>query len=398
MGHTLLVNATSHVAAEWFQPQERPAAAMVVNLMNFVGACLSFMMPPMLVTPGVSISSPGLSSTAAQLGALLNAQLIVTLLCLFLTVLVYRSGPLARHTEGCCDHESKTAVIPELRHILTLKDFWVVSWQFALYLAVMNTFDAVEGSLLLSYGYSDALAAQTAVSFLMGSLVSTAFESAVIKHPGQYRNSLIGVHIIHALSCVLALVCLMGQFHPTCFVIAVGVMGLTTPGWGCSFEIGSEVCYPAREATVSALLEALGSVVSIAGIVFAQPLIDAGRPNVVLYFMTLACVLSGIMMFGLGGRLSRHEAEEEDTKRSLEMAAMDSCPMLMETLVAVDDKLGIPSHVSHNLQFLTVCSSSSQFCSSLQRACALHRASRPAPEDDHLFSDARRSPGGQIST
>ena len=39
-------------------------------------------------------------------------------------------------------------------------------------------------------------------------------------------------------------------------LLASVVMGLATPAWGCSCELGSEVCYPAREATISSLLEA----------------------------------------------------------------------------------------------------------------------------------------------
>ena len=37
------------MGAEWFPPHERPAAAMVSNLMNFVGSSLSFMLPPCIV-------------------------------------------------------------------------------------------------------------------------------------------------------------------------------------------------------------------------------------------------------------------------------------------------------------------------------------------------------------
>ena len=35
------------------------------------------------------------------------------------------------------------------------------------------------------------------------------------------------------------------------FVTAIAIMGLSTPGWGCTFEIGAEVCFPAKEATVT---------------------------------------------------------------------------------------------------------------------------------------------------
>ncbi|CAE8680858.1 unnamed protein product [Polarella glacialis] len=50
-GQTFLVNATSHMAAEWFPPDERPAAAMISNLMNFLGGSLSFVVPTWYVSP-----------------------------------------------------------------------------------------------------------------------------------------------------------------------------------------------------------------------------------------------------------------------------------------------------------------------------------------------------------
>merc|ERR1719261_673591 len=49
LGQPFLVNTTSEMGAEWFPPHERPTAAMVSNLMNFVGGSLSFMLPPLLM-------------------------------------------------------------------------------------------------------------------------------------------------------------------------------------------------------------------------------------------------------------------------------------------------------------------------------------------------------------
>lgn len=49
LGQPLLVNCTSEMGADWFQPSDRPAAAMISNLMNFVGGSLSFVLPPLFV-------------------------------------------------------------------------------------------------------------------------------------------------------------------------------------------------------------------------------------------------------------------------------------------------------------------------------------------------------------
>merc|ERR1712216_38018 len=90
-----------------------------------------------------------------------------------------------------------------------------------------------------------------------------------------------------------------------------GAMGLSTPGWGCSLELGSEACYPVREATVSALLEASASVASVAGIIGVQWLIDAGSAAAVLPIMAMCCFAGCIALAGFSGRLRRHEAEQQ---------------------------------------------------------------------------------------
>lgn len=93
-------------------------------------------------------------------------------------------------------------------------------------------------------------------------------------------------------------------------MLQVGVMGFSTPGWGCSLEMGSEVCYPAREATVSSLLEAFGSIASVGGIMVAQRLIDTGQAAMVLVAMAVSSFGGGLALLGLSGRMHRHEAED----------------------------------------------------------------------------------------
>mmetsp|Transcript_12368 Transcript_12368/g.19652 ORF Transcript_12368/g.19652 Transcript_12368/m.19652 type:complete len:517 (-) Transcript_12368:52-1602(-) len=301
VGQTFLVNSTSHLAAEWFMADERPAAAMISNLMNFLGGCFSFMQPTWYVSEEGS-----LESTTGQVTQLMDSQLKISLAALVLTVLLYRDAPF--NFNGV--ERAETPLFSELWQVLTLRDFWLVNGQFILYLTVLNTFDAVEGSLLANYGYSEALSSWTAVSFVAGALVSTAFESAIIRHPAHYRTALISINGVLAASLILGLFSLRAQLPEAGFVIAVGVMGLSTPGWGCAVEMGSEVCYPAREATVSSLLEAFGSLASIGGIIIAQHLIDTGKAFMVFVLMAIGSLAGSLALLGLSGRLHRREAED----------------------------------------------------------------------------------------
>lgn len=304
VGQTFLVNATSHLAAEWFHHDERPAAAMMSNLMNFIGACGSFMQPTWYV------SEEGDPEAARQqVTSLMDAQLKISLAALVVTFTLYRDPPLAQKS-GCLREE--LPLFSEFGRVLRLRDFWLVNGQFVIYLTVLNTFDAVEGSLLATYGYSEALSSWTAVSFCLGSVLSTAVESAVIKHPAHYRQALISINSVLALSFLMGLVALKLQMPKMFFVFAVFVQGLSTPGWGCSMEMASEVCYPVREATVSSLLEAFGSIASVGGIIAAQRLIDTDQAAMVLVCMA-ACTLAGnLALMGLSGRLHRSEAEDHE--------------------------------------------------------------------------------------
>merc|ERR1712241_523195 len=86
-------------------------------------------------------------------------------------------------------------------------------------------------------------------------------------------------------------------------------MGLATPGWGCSFELGSEVCFPARESTVVSFLEACSNLMGVVAIMVAQALLDYGVGAGVLLVMALASLASSGLVLCLTGRLRRSEAE-----------------------------------------------------------------------------------------
>lgn len=202
LGQTFLVNATSHLGAEWFPSDERPAAAMIVNLMNFIGGSLSFVVPTLYVAEDVS-----LDIAQMQIHALLFAQFKISVLALVVTALLYRDVP-SRAGLGMSAERAAVPFLFELWRVLRLRDFWFVNGQFVLYLTVLNTFDAVEGALLVSYGYSEALSSWTAVSFCASSILSTAIESVVIKHPSLYRRVLISINGVLASSCLLGLWCL----------------------------------------------------------------------------------------------------------------------------------------------------------------------------------------------
>lgn len=316
LGQPFLVNSTSQMIAEWFPPQERPWAAMVANLMNFVGGSMSFMLPPMIV----DVEQKDPKVMAAEVSNLLLVEFKLALVLCVVTFFCFERTPSVPVLTA---HRPQVTFYEEVRKFLSLKDFWLVNGQFMIYVAACHSFDAVEGSLLESNGYSAALSSWSAASCSLMAIAGTYVETYYITEPKSYQPALLAINGVLAISLALCFASLYFRLHAVMFVVAVGVMGLATPGWGCTFELGSEVCFPAREASVSSLLEACSNLMAVAGIIVSQRLIDAGLGSGVLVLMAIWVLGGGGLLFGLSGRLRRSEAE---AMAEIELEGLESPP------------------------------------------------------------------------
>lgn len=303
MGQPLLVNPTSEMAAEWFPPHERPTAAMIANLMNFVGSSLSFVLPP-LVVKEVHMS---LQETEQEIFGLLRWQLWISILSFFMTLFLYRPAPHRSAHRA----RSQMTCMSEALGIFRSKDFWLVNGFFTVYVSVCHAFDAVEGTILEHYGYSASLTSMTGISCAVASVLSTICEARCISSASAYRGALFVAAGFLVASQFLGYMCLEFQMAPSVFVFAVGVMGMSTPGWSCACELGSEVCFPARESTVSSILEAFGNLGGVFAIIYVQHLIDHGFGASVLVFLGIGMVGAASGLVCLSGRLKRTETEEQ---------------------------------------------------------------------------------------
>ncbi|CAJ1434072.1 unnamed protein product [Effrenium voratum] len=301
LGQPLLVNCTSEMGSDWFMPSERPAAAMISNLMNFVGGSLSFVLPPLFVDDNPT----DYTVMHGQIASLLSFQFHSAMLALVLTLVLYQPRPSAK----VGDRQSMSFVA-EVRSIVKSKDFWIVNFQFNIFIALCHAFDAVEGSLLENYGFNASLTSWTAISCGVTSILSTIVEARCITSARFYKVALVISNLFMATSLLAGYACLHYQMSPNVFVFAVGIMGLATPGWGCSAELGAEVCFPAREATVNGLLEAFSNTAGVVAIVWAQEGIDAHLGAAVLAVMAGAAFLGASVLYFLTGRLRRSEAED----------------------------------------------------------------------------------------
>jgi hypothetical protein len=317
---------------------------MVSNLMNFIGSSLSFVMPTLVVAQ----RPKSIEDSRQQIGLLMRYQLATAVFSFFLTALLYQPSPAVPVLTA---HRKSVPFLTEVRGFLRLRDFWLVNGQFMIYVAVCHAFDAVEGSLLEHYGYNASLASWTAVACAVSSIASTIVEASYITDPASYRSALVIVNVILAASQLFGCISLYFQFHEAAFVIAVAVMGLSTPGWGCTFELGSEVCFPAREATVSSIMEACSNLVGVAGIVLMQRLIDAGFGAGVLLLMAILSLAGGAMLLGLSGRLRRSEAEKleaeigipQELESFVDGIEDDGCTIELGN-ASGDDKNYVPAH------------------------------------------------------
>lgn len=307
-GQPFLCNPTSEMGAEWFPPPERPAAAMILNLMHFIGSSISFIMPPFFVGEDLQDNPDALTSQVAHV---LRFQLALALGAFMVTLVMYKAVPRSTVVGA---HRPPSHFLDEIRRLLLSHDFWIVNMQFAIFVGVCHAFDAVEGSLLEHYGYNASLTSWTAVSCGITSILATVFEARFITSPTSYRMALVASNLLLAASQLLGLLCLHFQWHRGVFVLAVGIMGMATPGWGCSCELGSEVCFPAREATVTSFLEAFSNLCGVFGIIVIQWLLDAGLGASVLLVTAIVSVAAAGSLHFLSNRLRRMEAEEMEAE------------------------------------------------------------------------------------
>jgi len=302
LGQPFLVNSTSEMGAEWFPPHERPTAALISNLMNFVGGSLSFVIPPLVVE-----EQDHLDVAERQLARLLRLQLAICACGFLVTLLLYQPAPRLRG--GLLAKREQVTFFSEVRGVLALRDFWLINGYFTVYVALCHAFDAVEGSLLERYGYSAALSSWTGVSCGVASVLISLVESWCIADASAYRPTLVVSSAAMAISFLIAFACLHFQMHGSVFVVAIGFMGLSVPAWGCSCELGSEVCFPAREATVSSILEAFSNLMGVVSIIGIQHMLDKGCGASVLLVMAFSSLAGAGLLWGTSGRLRRTEAE-----------------------------------------------------------------------------------------
>merc|ERR1719330_146419 len=249
-----------------------------------------------------------LQETEQEVFALMRWQLWIALLGFFMTLFLYRPAPLRSSHSA----RSQMTCTSEALSILRSRDFWLVNIFFTMYVSVCHAFDAVEGTLLEHYGYSAALTSWTGISCAVGSVLSTICEARCISSATAYKGALFVAGGFMAASQFLGYLCLHVHMDGAVFVFAVGVMGLSTPGWSCACELGSEVCYPARESTVSSMLEAFGNLGGVFAIIYVQYLIDHGYGASVLAFLGISMIVAATGLALLSGRLLRTEAEAEE--------------------------------------------------------------------------------------
>eukprot|EP00933_Yihiella_yeosuensis_P037497 TRINITY_DN31457_c0_g2_i1.p1 TRINITY_DN31457_c0_g2~~TRINITY_DN31457_c0_g2_i1.p1 ORF type:complete len:313 (+),score=47.89 TRINITY_DN31457_c0_g2_i1:35-940(+) len=275
---------------------------MVSNLMNFIGSSLSFMLPPLMVEEFPAT----LDVAKSQISNLLLLQLGLAGLAFVMTLVLYESSPPKRVPRA---PRVPLSFLQELQTILRSRDFWIVNIQFSIYIMACDSFDAVEGVMLEHHGYNASLTAWTAGACCSTAILSTVVECLWISDPSFYRFALVTANLFMAAALFTTFCFLSFRWHELVFILAVSMMGLATPGWGCSCELACEVSYPARESTVTSVMQAFSSVCSVAGIVSAQWMIEASPAASFPCVLGFASVIAAVLPLGLSGRHGRKEAE-----------------------------------------------------------------------------------------
>ena len=241
-----ILNSVTAVSAKWFPLQERATAAGLAVMAQFVGIVIGMAATPFLT---IQYGIPGMLTIYGVIS-------IVGVICFFLFI---KPAPAQTEEEAAVP---RTKVFEGLRHILKLKDMILMILMIFIGLGIFNAVTTWIEQMIAPRGFSavqaGTLGAVLMVGGILGCLVVPTLSDRLRKRKlpvivcliGSLPG-LIGLTFVTSFGWLLASGFLMGFF----FMSIAPVV----------FQYGTEISYPAPEATSQGVLMLSGQ---ISGIIF----------------------------------------------------------------------------------------------------------------------------------
>lgn len=250
IGKPFLANASSKVAAFWFKPESRTFATTIGSTCIPAGMMIGYAVP-LLVTEGEG---------KAHIGILMLIQCVFATVVALSVYLLFDSNPM--YPPSVTATERRESFSKSIWTCLSSKSFLLLLVSFSFAEGTLSAIAAMIDPLCNQSFFHEQISMFGIIEILAG-LVSSLVISQLVGKNQKFKSSIVTLMGFGVLGILLMYATIgMGSFVLTgCLFGLVGL--LLTPTMPLSFELGSELTYPAGEATIVGLLNSAGQLVAV---------------------------------------------------------------------------------------------------------------------------------------
>jgi MFS family permease len=274
----LFLNSTTKLAANWFRLEERATVIGIGGIFTLLGIVAGQVATPPLV------EAYGLRGTMLSYG-------IVGAVSALLFVLLARD-----HPPTPAGHEERAFVLDGLKHILRLRDFYLLAFMFFFINAIFNGIATWVEVMVRPRGLSMNDAGLIGGLLVLGGMLGFVIFSSVSDRMRRRKPALIAAALLSVpFLILLAYVGGFAAVAAVAFLVGMFVMG----GMPVVFQYATEICYPAPEGTSQGALNIAGqiAVVAVSAMEWSNRVHGSFTPSLLVFAgaMAVAALLVGRM-------------------------------------------------------------------------------------------------------
>lgn len=243
LAQPLFMNASTKMAANWFRIEERATIIGIGGMFTLLGIAAGQIATPIL------LQSYGLKTTMLAYG-------IIGAVTSLLFLIFGRD-----HPPTPAGHEEKALMLDGLRHILKLRDFYLLAFIFFVINAIFNGIATWVEVMVRPRGLDIDQAGLIGGLLILGGMLGFVIFSSISDRMRKRKPALIAGALLSVP--FLILMAYVGGFTGLAivsFLLGMFVMG----GMPVVFQYTTEICYPAPEGTSQGMLNIGGQISVIA--------------------------------------------------------------------------------------------------------------------------------------
>ena len=237
-----LLNAVTTVAAKWFPLEERATASGLALVASFLGIAIG-----MALTPALA-GAYGIPAMLVIYGAAAAFSAVLFL------IFAREAPPTPPCPPG---QETRALVLDGLKHMLGMREMWVLMYVFLIGLGVFNGVSTWIDEILGPRGFSPDQAGFVGAALLLGGIAGAALIPSLSDRVRRRKPFLVAGLLLSLPGLAgLTLASSYGELIASSAALGFFLMGLAPVG----FQFGAEITYPAPEGSSNGLLNLAGQV------------------------------------------------------------------------------------------------------------------------------------------